>query len=318
MADKLGLKMGRANLDEFAATLEELAKANPNIIVVTSDSRGSGKLAPFGKSLPRQIVEVGIAEQNLVGITAGLAACGKKAFGVSPGCFLTARSLEQIKNDVCYSDVPAVLIGISSGVSYGALGTTHHSLHDLAVLRAINNLTTIVPADNFESRQAILAAAKATKPVFVRFGKAAMYGLHTPETKYEVGNAITLRKGNDVAFIATGETVVHALLAAGQLADRGLNCRVLSMHTVKPLDTEAVLAAGRGCRAVITVEEHMVHGGLGEACASVLMQAGVSKPFRIIGIPDEETVPGAQADIFRHYGISMDRLTDTAANLLKK
>jgi transketolase len=318
MAEKLGLKMGRANLDESAATLEELAKANPNIIAVTSDSRGSGKLAPFGKALPGQIVEVGIAEQNLVGITAGLAASGKKAFGVSPGCFLTARSLEQIKNDVCYSDVPAVLVGISSGVSYGALGTTHHSLHDLAVLRAINNLSIIVPADNFESRQAILAAAQAPKPVFVRFGKAAMYGLHKPETKFEIGKAITLREGNDVAFIATGETVVHALLAAGQLAGRGLNCRVLSMHTVKPLDTEAVLAAGRGCRAVITVEEHMVHGGLGEACASVLMQAGVSKPFRIIGIPDEETVPGAQADIFRHYGISMEGLTDTAANLLKK
>ncbi len=318
MAEKLGLKMGCANLDEFAATLEELAKANPNIIAVTSDSRGSGKLGPFGKALPKQIVEVGIAEQNLVGITAGLAACGKKSFGVSPGCFLTARSLEQIKNDVCYSDVPAVLVGISSGVSYGALGTTHHSLHDLAVLRAINNLTVIVPADNFESRQAILAAAKATKPVFVRFGKAAMFNLHKPETKFEVGKAITLREGKDVAFIATGETVVHALLAAGQLAERGLNCRVLSLHTVKPLDTEAVLKAGRECRAVVTVEEHMVHGGLGEACASVLMQAGVSKPFRIVGIPDEETVPGAQADIFRHYGISMEGLSETAAKLLKK
>jgi transketolase len=317
MAEKLGLKMGRANLEEFAATLEELAKANPNIVVVTSDSRGSGKLAPFGKALPKQLVEVGIAEQNLVGITAGLAACGKKSFGVSPGCFLTARSLEQIKNDVCYSDVPAVLIGISSGVSYGALGTTHHSLHDLAVLRAINNLTILVPADNFESRQAILAAAKATKPVFVRFGKAAMFNLHKPETKFEVGKVITLREGNDVAFIATGETVVHALLAAGQLAERGLNCRVLSLHTVKPLDTEAILQAGRECRAVVTVEEHMVHGGLGEACASVLMQAGVSVPFRIVGIPDEETVPGAQADIFRHYGISMEGLAEQAMQLLK-
>lgn len=317
MAEKLGLKTGRANLDEFAATLEELAKANPNIVAVTSDSRGSGKLGPFGKALPKQIVEVGIAEQNLVGITAGLAACGKKSFGVSPGCFLTARSLEQIKNDVCYSDVPAVLIGISSGVSYGALGTTHHSLHDLAVLRAINNLTIIVPADNFESRQAILAAAQATKPVFVRFGKAAMFNLHRPETKFEVGKAIQLREGNDVAFMATGETVVHALLAAGQLAERGVGARVLSMHTVKPLDMEAVLKAGRECRAVVTVEEHMVHGGLGEACASVLLQAGVSKPFRIVGIPDEETVPGAQADIFRHYGISMEGLTEAATNLLK-
>ena len=317
MAEKLGLKLGRANLEEFAATLEELAKANPNIVAVTSDSRGSGKLAPFAKALPKQLVEVGIAEQNLVGITAGLAACGKKSFGVSPGCFLTARSLEQIKNDICYSDVPAVLIGISSGVSYGALGTTHHSLHDLAVLRAINNVTILVPADNFESRQAILFAAKATKPVFVRFGKAAMFNLHKQDTKFEVGKGITLREGNDVAFIATGETVVHALLAAGALAERGLSCRVLSMHTVKPLDTEAILKAGRECRAVVTVEEHMVHGGLGEACAAVLMQAGVAKPFRIVGIPDEETVPGAQADIFRHYGISMEGLSAVAANLLK-
>jgi transketolase len=317
MAEKLGLKLGRANLDEFAATLEELAKADPNIIAVTSDSRGSGKLAPFGKASPKQIVEVGIAEQNLVGITAGLAACGKKSFGVSPSCFLTARSLEQIKNDICYSDVPAVVVGISSGVSYGALGTTHHSLHDLAVLRAINNLSIIVPADNFESRQAIQAAAKATKPVFVRFGKAAMYGLHKPETKFEVGKAITLHEGNDVAFIATGETVVHALLAAGQLAETGIRARVLSVHTVKPLDTEAILKAGRECKAVITVEEHMVHGGLGEAVASTLMQAGVSKPFRIVGIPDEETVPGAQADIFRHYGISMEGLTNTADALVK-
>jgi transketolase len=317
MAEQLGLKMGRANLEEFAATLEELAKANPNIIAVTSDSRGSGKLAPYGQALPAQIVEVGIAEQNLVGITAGLAACGKKSFGVSPGCFLTARSLEQIKNDVCYSDVPAVLIGISSGVSYGALGTTHHSLHDLAVLRAINNLTILVPADNFETRQAILFAAQAGKPVFVRFGKAAMYGLHQPDAKFEIGKATVLREGNDVAFIATGETVIHALLAAGKLAESGIQARVLSIHTVKPLDTEAILKAGRECRAVVTVEEHMVNGGLGEACASALLQAGVAKPFRIVGIPDEETVPGAQADIFRHYGISMEGLGDIASSLLK-
>ena len=317
MAEKLGLKKGRANLEEFAATLEELAKANPNIIAVTSDSRGSGKLGPFGKALPRQIIEVGIAEQNLVGITAGLAACGKKSFGVSPGCFLTARSLEQIKNDVCYSDVPAVLVGISSGVSYGALGTTHHSLHDIAVLRAINNISIIVPADNFETREAIRYAAQTTKPVFVRFGKAAMYDLHKPETKFEVSKAISLHNGNDVAFIANGETVVHAVLAAAHLAEKSIQARVLSVHTVKPLDTEAILNAGRECKAIITVEEHSVHGGFGEAVAATLLQAGVAKPFRIVGIPDEETVPGAQADIFRHYGISMEGLTETATKLLK-
>lgn len=312
MIESLGLKLGRANLDEFAATLQSLAEADKNIVVVTSDSRGSGKLAPYGKALPQQIVEVGIAEQNLVGITAGLAACGKRAFGVSPGCFLTARALEQLKNDVCYSDVPAVLVGISSGVSYGALGTTHHSLHDLAALRAINNITVIVPADNFETREAVRQAARTTRPMFLRFGKAPMYGLHPPDSTFETGKAVTLREGTDLAFVATGEAVIHALLAAGALAERGLKARVISVHTIKPLDRETIVRAGQQCRAVITVEEHMVHGGLGEACAAILMQAGVQVPFRIVGIPDEHTVTGAQADIFRHYGLSMEGLTQTA------
>jgi len=316
MATKLGLKKGRANLEEFADTLQSLATADRHIVAVASDSRGSGKLAPFGKALPKQIVEVGIAEQNLVGITAGLAACGKKAFGVSPSCFLTARSLEQIKNDICYSNVPGVLIGISSGVSYGALGSTHHSLHDLAVLRAINNLTIIVPADNFESREAIRFAAKATRPVFVRFGKAAMHTLHAEGTKFEAGKAITLREGADVAFLATGETVIHALLAAASLAESGISARVVSVHTIKPLDTAAVLAAGRECRAVITVEEHMINGGLGEAVASTLLQAGLAPRFKIVGFPDEDTVTGAQADLFRHYGLSMEGLSATARSLL--
>ena len=316
MAEKLGLKMGRANLDEFAATVLDLAKADRNIVAVTSDSRGSGRLGPFGQALPKQLIEVGIAEQNLVGITAGLAACGKKSFGVSPACFLTARAFEQIKNDVCYSDVPAVLVGISAGVSYGALGGTHHSLHDLAALRAINNISVVAPADNFETREAIKAAARSDRPMFIRFGKAAMYGLHKPDTKFEVGKAIALRDGRDIAFIGTGETVVHCLLAAGHLAEQGLNCRVLSMHTVKPLDAEAILKAGHECRAVITVEEHSVHGGLGEACAAVLMQAGASALFRILGVPDEETVTGAQADIFRHYGISMEGLVSLAEEVI--
>src|SRR6185295_3702254 len=158
MAEKLGLVMGRANLETFADTLLLVAQEDPRILAVTSDSRGSGKLGPFGQALPRQMIEVGIAEQNLVGIAAGLSAAGKKAFAVSPACFLTARALEQIKNDVCYSDVPATVVGISAGVSYGALGSTHHSLHDLAALRAIHNISMIVPADNFETREAVRTA----------------------------------------------------------------------------------------------------------------------------------------------------------------
>lgn len=316
MIARLGLKKGRANLEVFADTLQELATADRNIIAVTSDSRGSGKLGPYGQALPKQIVEVGIAEQNLVGITAGLALSGKKSFGVSPGCFLTARSLEQIKNDVCYSNAPAVLVGISSGVSYGALGSTHHSLHDFAVLRAINNLTIIAPADNLETRAAVRFAAAAKRPVFLRFGKAAMYDLHAADPVLNEGRALTLRAGNDVAFVANGETVVHALLAAEALAAVGITARVLSLPTIKPLDTAAVLAAARECRALITVEEHSVHGGLGEAVASAVLSAGVSVPFRVVGMPDEDTVTGAQADIFGHYGISMEGLRDLAQNLL--
>lgn len=315
-ADHLGLTLGRPNLEVFADTLLELAQNDRNVVVVTSDSRGSGKLAPFGKALPAQLVEVGIAEQNLVGIAAGLAAAGKTAFAVSPACFLTARSFEQIKNDVAYSDHPVVLVGISAGVSYGALGTTHHSLHDFAALRAVNNLTILAPADNFETVAAVRAAAAARRPVYLRFGKAPLYGLPAAGGEFVIGRARRLREGRDAAFLATGETVIHALLAAAHLAETdGLTCRVVSMPSVKPLDGAAVLGAARECRVVVTAEEHLVSGGLGEACAAVIAQAGASCRFKIAGIPDEPTVTGSQADIFRHYGLTMEGLAQTVRDL---
>ncbi len=316
-AEALGLRLGRPNLEAFADTLLELAREDRSILAVTSDSRGSGKLGPFGQALPRQIVEVGIAEQNLVGMSAGLAAAGKKPFAVSPACFLTARALEQIKNDVCYSDVPVAVVGISAGVSYGALGSTHHSLHDFAALRAVHNIEIVVPADNFETREAIRAAARSRHPMYLRFGKAPVYDLHSSGAKFEIGQASVLREGRDAALVGTGETVIHCLLAAALLADEGLECRVLSMPTIKPLDGAAVLAAGRDCAALVTVEEHSVHGGLGEACAAVLMQAGAAVPFRIVGLPDEDTVTGSQADIFRHYGLSMEGLAATVRSLVQ-
>jgi transketolase len=320
VAEKLGLKMGRANLEEFADTLLALAKTDRNILAVTSDSRGSGKLGPFGQVLPKQIVEVGIAEQNLVGIAAGLGSCGKNVFAVSPACFLTARSLEQVKNDICYSDHPVTIVGISSGVSYGALGTTHHSLHDFAVMRAINNLTIVVPADNFETREAVNTAAASKKPVYLRFGKAALYTLPAAEAQpFAFGQARVLRQGKDVAFVGTGETVIHCLLAAAHLENTaGLHCRVISLPTLKPLDSSAVLAAARECRAVVTAEEHMVNGGLGEAVAGVIAQAGIGTRFKIVGIADEYTATGSQADIFRHYGLTMEGLSATALELLRR
>lgn len=316
-AEQLGLKMGRANLEAFADTLLALAEKDRNIVAVTSDSRGSGKLKPFGEALPHQIVEVGIAEQNLVGIAAGLAAVGKSPFAVSPACFLTARALEQVKNDICYSDVPATVVGISAGVSYGALGSTHHSLHDFAALRAIHNITVIAPADNHETIEAVKWAASHSKPVFLRFGKAKMYDLPHGDDGFQVGKATTLREGKDLALMGTGETVVHCLLAAAALkAESGLECRVLSMHTVKPLDTQAILDAAAECRGVVTAEEHSVHGGLGEAVAGVLAQAGGAPPLKILGIPDVDTVTGSQASIFTHYGLTAEGISKAALNVL--
>lgn len=310
------LSPGRANLEVFGQTLLELGREHEDIVVVTSDSRGSGKLGPFARALPERVVEVGIAEQNLVGVAAGLASAGKKVFAVSPASFLTTRALEQIKNDVAYSDVPVNLVGISAGVSYGALGSTHHSLHDYAALRAIHNLTVVAPADNFEAREAVRAAAGTPCPVYVRFGKRPLPHLHPPGAEFRVGRADLLADGEDVAFVAAGETVCRAYRAALALRREGISCAVLSMHTLKPLDNSALLQAARGAEALITVEEHSVHGGLGEACAAVLAQSGVAVPMRIVGIPDEYTVPGSQEEIFRHYGITPGALAGLAREVL--
>ena len=309
----------KANLDVFSSTLQDLAAHDRDIVVVTSDSRGSGKLAPFGQKYPEQHVEVGIAEQNLVGVAAGLASAGKKVFAVSPACFLTARALEQIKNDVAYSDNPVKIIGISAGVSYGALGSTHHSLHDFAVLRAINNIIVAAPADNFETKQAIELASEINSPIYLRFGKKPMFPLkERNDDVFEFGKGRVIVQGDDVAIIATGETVFPALQAAKKLTDHDVHACVISMHTIKPLDTALLKAVAEKCKVVVTVEEHSVYGGLGEACASYLLQNGIAKPFRIIGIPDEYTVTGSQQDIFNHYGINEEGIANTVLSLLKK
>jgi transketolase len=262
-------------------------------------------------------VEIGIAEQNLVGVSAGLASTGKKVFAVSPASFLTARSFEQIKNDVAYSDVPVKLIGISAGVSYGALGSTHHSLHDFAALRAVDNLHIVVPADNFEAQEAIRASIDYPYPIYIRFGKKPLPVLHEPDTNFKVGKAIVLTEGSDIAFIATGETVWRAYEASKLLEKEGISCGVVSMHTLKPIDTECIINTARNSNAIITVEEHSINGGLGSATASILLQEGQHTPFKIVGVPDEYTITGSQSEILNYYGISPEGLAQKARNLLQ-
>jgi len=310
--------IGKANLEIFASTLLNLAKKDKNIIVVTSDSRGSGKLVDFGKELPDQIIEVGIAEQNLVGICAGLTAAGKKVFGVSPSSFLTARSLEQIKNDIAYSDHPATLVGISAGVSYGQLGSTHHSIHDFAVLRAINNISIVAPSDNFETEESIKSAVNYNKPLFIRFGKKPTLNLYKENRKFEIGKANIICQGNDITFVAIGETVQRAILAADILKKENISSTVLSMHTLKPFDENTFVNSLKNTKALITVEEHSINGGLGEKCAGIIAQKNINIPFRIMGIPDEYMINGSQSDVLDHYDMKPEKLSIIAKKLLDK
>ena len=308
--------LGKPNLEIFADTLLTEAKKNSKIIVVTSDSRGSGKLVPFGKELPQQIVEVGIAEQNLVGISAGLSASGKKVFAVSPASFLTARSLEQIKADIAYSDQPVCLIGISAGISYGQLGSTHHSIHDFAVMRCINNMTIVAPADNFEASEVIKQAVDYNHPLYIRYGKKPMLNIHSGKTQFQIGKAIIIEEGEDVALIATGETVQRAFLASQILKENNINPTIVSMHTIKPFDSETFLNIAKKSKIIVSIEEHSEFGGLGEQCASLLAQNQINTNFKIIGIPDEYMINGSQSDVLDHYNMSPEKIANITKSLI--
>ena len=308
--------LGKPNLEIFADTLLTEAKKNSKIIVVTSDSRGSGKLVPFGKELPQQIVEVGIAEQNLVGISAGLSASGKKVFAVSPASFLTARSLEQIKADIAYSDQPVCLVGISAGISYGQLGSTHHSIHDFAVMRCINNMSIVAPADNFETSEVIKQAVNYNHPLYIRYGKKPMLDIHSHKTQFQIGKAIIIEEGEDVALIATGETVQRAFLASQILKENNINPTIVSMHTIKPFDSETFLKIAKKSKTIVSIEEHSEFGGLGEQCASLLAQNQININFKIIGIPDEYMVNGSQSDVLDHYNMSPEKIAKITKSLI--
>ena len=287
-------------------------------MVTTSDSRGSGKLALYSKELPKQIIEVGIAEQNLVGVSAGLSAAGKKVFAVSPASFLTARSLEQIKADIAYSDHPVCLIGISAGISYGQLGSTHHSIHDYAVLRCINNISIVVPADNFETSEAIKQAVNFNSPLYLRFGKKPMMDISNENKDFKIGKAKYVTKGEDVLLIATGETVQRAYLAAQLLSEKNIHATVISMHTIKPFDAKTFLTESKKSKVIISIEEHSIYGGLGEQCASILAQHNINTKFQILGIPDEYMINGTQSDVLDYYNMSPEKISNTVISLIAK
>ena len=307
-----------ANRQVICAELLRQAQSDPTIFVLASDSRGSASMTDFVREKPEQFIETGIAEQNLVGIAAGMASFGLKPYVTSPACFLSMRSIEQVKVDVAYSHQPVRLIGISGGLSYGALGMSHHSLQDLAVMRAIPGIQIVLPADRHATRRLMQALWHTAEPVYVRIGRNPVEDVYPDDDMpFSIGKAIRLHEGCDATIIACGEMVRGALDAALALEQAGISCRVLDMHTIKPLDEAAIVAAARETGAVVTVEEHSVHGGLGAAVAEVLVQT-CPVPMRILGVPDEPAIPGKSAEVFRHYGLDADGIARQVRALIEK
>ena len=298
-------------------SLLEFGLQNKNIVAVTTDARGSVTLGDFAKQLPGQFVELGIAEQNAVGVAAGLASTGKNVFVCGPACFYVARSLEQVKVDVAYSNMPVRILGVSGGVSYGALGATHHSLHDIAVLRCFPGMNVVLPCDIYESRRLVESLLDYPHPVYIRVGRNAVPNVYeNTDIPFEIGKAITVCEGKDLTLIGCGETVWHCQQAALALKEEGISVRVLDMHTLKPFDEEAVKKAAAETGRIMTVEEHSIFGGLGAAVAQVVV-GNQPVPMKILGIPDENAITGSSKEIFHHYGIDAEGIAAAVRAWLK-
>ena len=301
----------------FTATLLELARKDSNIIAVTTDARGSVTLNDFAKELPEQFVECGIAEQNAVGISAGLAHSGKSVFCCGPACFYVARSLEQVKVDVAYSRNPVKILGVSGGIAYGALGATHHSIHDIAVLRAFPGMNIVLPSDGNMTEKLVKFLVSYQEPVFVRVGRGEIGEVYENDDFDCIpGKANVLRDGGDVAILATGETVCQAVAAADALAAKGIHARVLDYTWIKPFDKEALHKAAEETGCIVTVEEHSVFGGLGALVTEELSENPV--PVRILALPDEDMLHGSSKELFAHYGIDAAGIEKSAEEFFHK
>lgn len=299
--------------------LIQAGKNDPNILAVTSDSRGSASLGPFAAALPNQLIEMGIAEQNAVTVSAGLAHSGKRPFTFSPASFLTMRSIEQVKVDVTYSNTNVKLIGISGGNSYSYLGNTHHSLQDLAITRALPNLEVYMPADQHQARGLMAYLVKSDKPAYVRIGKKALADLYADDHEAFKGPGranLLSDDGNDVVLIAAGETVQIAVDTASVLKQRGIGAKVVDLVSIKPLDTGLLNELADQTHYFVTIEEAVRAGGLGSAVAEALAARGDTK-IQMVSFPDEPAIAGTQDEVFNYYGIDAQDIAQMVAQTLK-
>ena len=299
------------NRQAICEVLMDKAKMDKDIVVLCSDSRGSASLAPFAKEYPEQFVEVGIAEQDLVSISAGMAKCGKKPYAASPASFLSTRSYEQAKVDLAYSNTNVKLIGISGGISYGALGMSHHSAQDIAAMSAIPNMRVYLPSDRHQTKHLVKALLQDEKPAYIRVGRNPVEDIYTEDDcPFQMDKATVITEGTDVAIIACGEMVRPAVEAAKKLREQGVGVTVLDMYCVKPLDTEAIIKAASNAKVVVTVEEHAPFGGLGSMVSQVV---GTHCPEKVINLalPDAPVITGTSKEVFDYYGLNAEGIVKT-------
>ena len=306
-----------ANRKVICDVLLKAAKKDKDIVVLCSDSRGSASLTPFAEAFPKQFVEMGIAEQNLVSVAAGLASCGKKPYAASPASFLSTRSYEQCKVDVAYSDTNVKLIGISGGISYGALGMSHHSAQDIAAMAAIPNMRVYLPSDRFQTEKLFEKLLEDDKCAYIRIGRNPVEDVYTEENcPFKMNKANILTEGNDIAIIACGEMVKPALDAAKLLKEQNIKATVLDMYCIKPIDKKAVIDAAYNTKAVITVEEHAPFGGLGSMVSQIVAQY-CPKKVENISLPDEPVITGTSQEVFDYYGMNAKGIAEKAQELLR-
>lgn len=303
--------------DAYSKTLEALAESDPRVCVVVNDSVSSTKLKNFSTRFPERFVNVGIAEQNMVGVGAGLANAGMIPYVCGASCFLTARAMEQVKVDLGYSKWNVKICGMSSGMAYGELGPTHHSIEDLAWTRIIPNLAVVVPADPMETAQAMQYSHQHQGPMFLRISRMAVPEVHSATYRFSLGKAPVLREGDDVAIFANGVMVSRALDAAELLSARGIEARVLNMSSMKPIDAEAVLAAARETAGIVTAEEALTAGGLGGAVAELLALHHPAR-MRMLGVPDTFAPTGSAEFLLQHFGLTAEGIQNAGLALLGK
>lgn len=306
-----------ANRQVICDVLVEAAKEDKEIVALCSDSRGSASLTKFAETHPQQFVEVGIAEQNLVSISAGLAKCGKKPYAASPASFLSTRSYEQCKVDVAYSNTNVKLIGISGGVSYGALGMSHHSAQDIAAMCSIPNMRVYIPSDRLQTEYLFKSLLKDEKPAYIRVGRNPVEDVYEEgNVPFEMDKATVLAEGTDIAIIACGEMVKPAADAAKILEEKGIHAAIVDMYCIKPLDKETIIKIASAAKAVITVEEHAPFGGLGSMVSQVV---GSECPRRVVNmaLPDAPVITGTSKEVFDHYGLNADGIAKKAEELLQ-